>query len=40
MMSLHCCEGFSLVLVSGGYSLVAVHELLIAEFEVLDLCII
>ena len=25
------CEGFSLVAVSGGYSLVAVHGLLIAE---------
>ena len=28
MLSLHCCLGFSLVLASGSYSLVAVHRLL------------
>ena len=30
VLGLHCCEGFSLVVVSGDYSLVSVHELLIA----------
>ena len=30
VLSLCCCTGFSLVAVSGGYSLVAVHGLLIA----------
>ena len=31
VLSLHpCCMGFSLVLVSGGYSLVSAHGLLIA----------
>ena len=30
MLGLHCCVGFSLVVVSGGYSLVAVVGLLIA----------
>ena len=29
MLGLHCCVGFSLVVESGGYSLVAVHRLLI-----------
>ena len=29
VLSPYCCLGFSLVVVSGGYSLVAVHELLI-----------
>ena len=28
VLSLHCFEGFSLVVASGGYSLVAVHGLL------------
>ena len=28
MLSLGCCEGFSLVVVSRGYSLEAVHTLL------------
>ena len=28
MLGLHCCVGCSLVVVSGGYSLVAVHGLL------------
>ena len=32
MLGLHCCAGFSLVVLSGGYSLVAVRELLIAVF--------
>ena len=27
VLSLHCCEGFSLVAASGSYSLVAVHGL-------------
>jgi len=30
-LGLHCCAGFSLVVVSGGSSLVLVHRLLIAE---------
>ena len=30
MLGLHCCAGFPLVAVNMGYSLVAVHELLIA----------
>ena len=30
MLGLHCFEDFSLVAVSGGYSLVEVRELLIA----------
>ena len=30
MLGLHCCAGFPLVAVNRGYSLVAVHELLIA----------
>ena len=30
VLGLRCCTGFSLVAVSGGYSLVAVLELLIA----------
>ena len=30
MLGVCCCPGFSLVAVSGGYSLVAVHGLLIA----------
>ena len=30
VLGLHCCVGFSLVVVSGGYSLVAVVGLLIA----------
>ena len=30
MLSPYCYLGFSLVVVSGGYSLVAVHELLIS----------
>ena len=30
MLCLHCCIGFSLVVVSGGYSLVVVCGLLIA----------
>ena len=30
MLSLHCCVGFSLVVANRGYSLVAVHRLLIA----------
>ena len=30
VLGLRCCEGFSLVVVRGGYSLVAVHWLLIA----------
>ena len=30
VLGLHCFEGFSLVVASGGYSLVAVHGLLIA----------
>ena len=29
VLGLHCCSGFSLVLASGGYSLVAVHGFLI-----------
>ena len=29
VLGLHCCAGFSLVSVSGGYSLLVVHELLI-----------
>ena len=29
MPGLHCCSGFPLVAASGGYSLVAVHGLLI-----------
>jgi len=29
VLGLHCCAGFSLVVVSGGYSLVAMGELLI-----------
>ena len=28
VLGLHCFEGFSLIAVSGGYSLVAVHRLL------------
>ena len=32
MLGLHCCAGFSLVMLSGGFSLVAVRELLIAVF--------
>ena len=28
VLSPYCCLGFSLVVASGGYSLVAVHELL------------
>ena len=31
VLGLHCCAGFSLVAASGGYSVVAVHRLLIAE---------
>ena len=31
VLGLHCCTGFSLVGGSGGYSLVEVHRLLIAE---------
>ena len=30
MLGLHCCVGFSLVVVSKGYSVVVVHGLLIA----------
>ena len=30
VLGLHCCVGFSLVAVSGGYSLVAAHGLLTA----------
>jgi len=30
MLGLHCCTGFSLVVASGGYSLVAVFRLLFA----------
>ena len=30
VLGLHCCVGFYLVVVRGGYSLVMVHELLIA----------
>ena len=30
VLGLHWCMGFSLVAVNGGYSLVAVHKLLIA----------
>ena len=30
MLGLHCCSGFSLVVASGGYPLVAVLRLLIA----------
>ena len=30
VLGLHCCAGFFLVAVSGGYSPVAVHRLLIA----------
>ena len=30
MLGLHCCVGFSLVVASGGYSLVAGHGLRIA----------
>ena len=30
MLGLHCCMGFSLIAVSGGYSPVVVCELLIA----------
>ena len=30
VLGLHCCVGFSLVAVNGGYSLVAVHGLLTA----------
>ena len=33
MLGLHCCIGFSLVTLSGGYSLVAVLGLLIVEHE-------
>ena len=29
VLGLHCCTGFSLVVVSRGYSLVAMHRLLI-----------
>ena len=29
MLGLHCCVGFSLVVVTGGYSLVAVRGLLV-----------
>ena len=29
VLGLHCCSGFSLVVTSRGYSLVAVHGLLI-----------
>ena len=29
VLGLQCCEGFSLVVVSGGYSLVAVQGLLV-----------
>ena len=34
MLGLCCCEGFSLVAVSGGYSLVAVRGILIAVASV------
>ena len=30
LLGLHCCEGFSVLVISGAYSLVAGHELLIA----------
>ena len=30
VLGLHCCAGFSLVVEIGGYSLVAVHRLLVA----------
>ena len=30
VLGLRCCMGFSLVAASGGYSLVAMHRLLIA----------
>ena len=30
VLGLHCCMGFSLVVASGGYSLVAVHGLITA----------
>ena len=30
VLGLHCCPGFFLVVVNGGYSLVVVHGLLIA----------
>ena len=30
MLGLHCCTGFSLIVVSGGYSVVAVEGPLIA----------
>ena len=32
VLGLCCCAGFSLVAGSGGYSLVAMHRLLIAEW--------
>lgn len=31
MLGLRCCTGFSLIAASGGYSVVAVRRLLIAE---------
>ena len=34
VLGLHCCVGFSLVVASGGYSLVAVHGLRIAVASV------
>ena len=34
LLGLHCCLGFSLVVESRGYSLVAVHGLLIAVTSV------
>ena len=33
VLSLHCWAGFSLVAMSGGYSLVAVHSLLFCGFS-------
>ena len=36
VLSLHCCAGFSLVVGSGGYSLVPVLELLIVVDSLVD----
>ena len=36
MLGLCCCSGFSLIVVRGGYSLAAVHRLLIAVSSVVE----
>ena len=36
MLGLHCCKGFSLVAVNGGYSLVATHRLLVVMASLVD----